>query len=309
MKPLALIATLFLSTIAAAPALAHGHRSPAEVCMNERGQYENSDVISACSSLIRPGADHLADAHFNRAIAYGDSGDMAAAITDLTEVLRLEPDNVFALESRAQAYRANDQLDEAIADLEALAKLRPDDAGAFYNLGNAHAAKSDYDGAIAAYDKAIQINPDYAQAYNNRGSAHHMLRQYDAALSDFNMALELEPGYASGLANRCRVRAVLKQDLEKALGDCSAALEQRPQDSLTYDTRGLINLLRMDYPAAYSDYDAAYELNARQYGSLFGRGVAQLRLGRKAAGQADIDAAVAGDPNVPGLYERSGIKP
>lgn len=309
MKSRVFAAILAACPLIAAPALAQSHRSPAEVCMNERGQYENDDVIQACSSLIKPGGDHQVDAHFNRAIAEGDSGDMAAAIADLTEVLRLEPDNVFALESRAQAYRASDHVDEAIADLEALAKLRPDDAGAFYNLGNAHAAKSDYEGAITAYSRALQIDPDYAQAYNNRGSAHHMLRQYAEALADFNKALDLAPDYASGLANRCRVRAVLKQDLDQALNDCNAALEQRPEDSLTFDTRGLINLLRMDYQAAYRDYNTAYELNGRQYGSLFGRGVAQLRLGRQTAGQSDIDNAVANDPNVPALYERSGIRP
>jgi lipoprotein NlpI len=101
----------------------------------------------------------------------------------------------------------------------------------------------------------------------------------------------------------------LRQELEKALADCSRSLTLRPGHMPTLDTRALASLLKGDHSAALTDYEAILSLDDKEYGALYGRGLARLRLGRTEPGRADIAAASAGDPTVPPYYESLGLRP
>ena len=74
---------------------------------------------------------------------------------------------------RGTAYCNKGEYDRAIADLTNAVRLNPDDAkGVIYNRGVANGRKGDDDRAIADYTKAIQINPKDAWAFCNRGAAY-----------------------------------------------------------------------------------------------------------------------------------------
>ncbi len=55
--------------------------------------------------------------------------------------------------------------------------------------------------------------------------------------------------------------------------------------------------------------DAAVHGDASLMGSLYGRGIARLRLGQTAEGQADIAAATARDANVAARFAGYGVTP
>src|SRR5262249_35076918 len=124
--------------------------------------------IAACTRIIQgrgETAQRLANAHYNRGVAYKDKGDLDRAIADFTEAIRLNPRHVMALGNRGAAYSAKDDNDRAIADFNEAIRLDPNFADAYFNRGITYQDKGDLDRAIADYSEVIRLNPKFTQAY------------------------------------------------------------------------------------------------------------------------------------------------
>ena len=83
-------------------------------------------------------------------------GDLAGALGDFTEAIKLNPDYARAFADRGSVRLTQHDLDGAIADLDTAIRLDPNDAGAFMTRGNAFDEKADFDRAIADYNEAIR---------------------------------------------------------------------------------------------------------------------------------------------------------
>ena len=181
----------------------------------------------------------------------------------------------------------------------------------------------------------------------NRGIAYLMAGDFSAAETDFNQASLLDPGLilarvlrattwvymgdghraaeiaesvlsmtlndASLLNARCWLRAAMN-DLDSALIDCERSLAINPNNASTLDTRAMVRLKRMEYERALADYDAALQVMptgslSQRASSLFGRGVAERRLGNTAKGDQDIAAADALTVTVRKIYGSIGVVP
>jgi Flp pilus assembly protein TadD len=90
------------------------------------------------------------------------------------------------------------------------------------------------------------------------------------------------------------------------LADCDASL-RIAVDPRTLNIRGLVHLRRGAWQSALDDFDAAVSGNANLTDPLYGRGMARLRLGRTAQGDADLAAAIARDPGVASGFAEYGI--
>jgi tetratricopeptide (TPR) repeat protein len=77
--------------------------------------------------------------------------------------------------------------------------------------------------------------------------------------------------------------------------------------SLVEQARKDLRLNRWD--DAIADYDATLKIDSRKAYSLYGRGIAKLRKGDTAAGQADIAAAKAAQANIAEEFAKYGVKP
>lgn len=105
------------------------------------------------------------------------------------------------------------------------------------------------------------------------------------------------------------MRVLWRRELDQALNDCNRALEALPSDGNTLNSRAAVEFLLNDFETSARDYDAAYRAEPRIVGSLYGRGVARVRLGQGDAGQADIAEALSRDPSVAARYADYGISP
>ena len=85
-----------------------------------------------------------------------------------------------------------------------------------------------------------------------------------------------------GLAynNRALSRAVAGSDLVAALADSDQALKLLPLNLEVRDTRGFIYLKLGDPALALNEYNAALTIDPNRALSLYGRGLARIRMGR-----------------------------
>jgi tetratricopeptide (TPR) repeat protein/predicted aspartyl protease len=216
--------------------------------------------------------------HYQRALVEFQLRQPGSASTDLERALTLKPDYVEALVTRAEYRRAMKDKDAALADLDAVDRLVPKEADVRLTLANVYASLDQHAQVIAQTNLWIAVHdedPRVVHAYNAR----------------------------------CWARALLGQDLDKALHDCNAGLKRDSHSAPLLDSRGLVNLRANRLGNAIDDYNAALKINPRIPWSLYGRGIAELRKGMTAQGEADIAAAKALAPRLPEYAQKAGVSP
>ena len=154
-------------------------------------------AIEACTAIIL--LDPQNDgALVNRGIAYRRHGDLARAIRDYNEAIRLNPGAADAFNNRGNAFRDLDDLERAMRDYDQAIKLDPHYAHAFNNRGIIFLELGDIGRALADFNSAIGEEVSYANAFRNRGLARTKLELFDLAVEDFNEAFRLNPSIGHG---------------------------------------------------------------------------------------------------------------
>lgn len=112
-------------------------------------------------------------------------GDFESAIKELTETIKLNPQDYDAYNMRAIAYSELKKLDKAIEDFAKCIELKPI-AEAYYNRGAAYFAKGSYKEAHNDFTQCLKLEPDNIKALYKRALCNYNLEDYKASLKDFN---------------------------------------------------------------------------------------------------------------------------
>ncbi|MEQ1752520.1 MAG: tetratricopeptide repeat protein [Micropepsaceae bacterium] len=186
---------------------------------------------------------------------------------------------VAALYGRSNAYQALKQWSMAIADLNAVLKLDPTQSSAMSGVADVLVDKGDTAGALAAYTATLKAFPDDASQW----------------------------------VKRCWFRARFRLQLDEALRDCEHALVLEPGADYVYAYRGFAHLVRKEFAKAVKDYDVEFRQLVPGFPgnpmSLFGRGLAKLRLGDKAGAASDLAAAAQVEPGIAMQFAGWGLRP
>lgn len=142
---------------------------------------------------------------------------------------------------------------------------------AFDNRGVAYRLKGEYERALQDYEQAIYLNPGNANAYNNRGIIYRIKGNYDRAIADYDQAIWLRSG------------------------DFPAA----------FYNRALAHVDKSEYDRALTDFNIVLRFDAKNALALYARGLTLLRKGDAEAGEADIAAAKAINPNIAEQFDHS----
>lgn len=247
------------------------------------------------------------EALLSRGDAFAQLGDLGRAMADLNRAVALAPDRPPVLVTRGQVESRRGNLAGAARDYEAALKLDPRYAYAMINLAAVRSMQGQSGAAIDLLDKAIAIDRRNPLAFYNRGYAEFALKQYDKAIADYSSAIEIEPRMGLAYNNRALSRAIAGSDLVAALADSDQALKLLPLNLEVRDTRGFIFLKLGDPALALNEYNAALTIDPNRALSLYGRGLARIRMG-DAAGKGDQEAALTINPEVANDFAIYGLK-
>ena len=169
---------------------------------------------------------------------------------------------------------------------------------------------------ISLYGDAIENTRIAAVTFLTRGTAYAIKGDRERAMADYREAIRrdsipLDAGMREPLLlnDRCWARAIAMIDLDAALADCNEALKLRPDFSPARDSRAFLHLKRGELKDAIADYDAVLKESPQNYYSMFGRGVARVRSGDRAGGNAEIAAAVAAQKGLREEFAAYGVTP
>ena len=108
--------------------------------------------------------------------------------------------------------------------------------------------------------------------------------------------------------NRCLTRGVVGKDLADALRDCDEALKLQPGNIDARDTRGFVYLKLGDFRSRSTTTAASLQVDPNHARALYGRGLAKVKSGDKAAGDTDIANATRLNANIAQEFAKLGVK-
>lgn len=281
------------------PAPAEGAAAPPEATL----------VAAADASVDEPSD---APGFARRASASTARKDYARAIADLTRACELAPAEASYLYQRGVAHLENQEPDLARADFDQALKLKPNDAPSLLARLRLDYRQHPPETLAAERDAVDRAMPQDADERGQLGGMYANAGQFPAAVLQYTKWIDTHPRESAQMANylnsRCWTRALWGQELDAALADCNSALNMRPGKAPYLDSRGLVYLRKGDFKSAIADYDNV--LRGQQIPwSLYGRGIARLRLGDTVHGRADIAAAAVADKNIATEAAKYGIAP
>ncbi len=168
---------------------------------------DNDAAIAGCTRIVddsKVKSKGRVAAFYNRGNAHSAKGDLAAAIADYDEAIKLDPKNASALTNRGTAHSDKGDADAALADFDEAIKRNPRYASAYFNRANSYAARGDADRAIADYTTALRYDRRNVNAYIARGALHLASGAVPKARADMALAARLD---------RKNAYAVLWQDI------------------------------------------------------------------------------------------------
>jgi tetratricopeptide (TPR) repeat protein len=121
--------------------------------------------------------DAETDRQMARATELMQSGQHAAAIKVLTEIVRKNPDFAEGWNRRATVYYLAGDYQKSIADCDQVLKRNPGHFGALSGLGQIHVQLENYEEALKWFRRALEVNPNMVGVEINIKQVEELLKQ------------------------------------------------------------------------------------------------------------------------------------
>ncbi len=242
----------------------------------------------------------------NRGSFHLHTGRLAEAVSDLSEVLRLNPKNPLAQLTRGKAYAEMQEPVQAEEDFTGVISARSGLPGvaaeAYLRRGMIRLESGRVEEAYEDYCEAIRIDASLSEkpellgeAYAKRGLVFMLAEDYSHALDDFAVALERNPADAS-VRGHIGIVFVSLELYEEAIEQLDVAIELQPSEVAHYRNRGGARLGAGQYEEAVSDLTTAIEMGPSDGAAFANRANARRHLGDLDGALEDYNSGLDIDP-------------
>ena len=237
-------------------------------------------------------------------------GESKAAVADLDEAIRMAPDQAAYYVARARARAANKQPNAALDDLDKSLSLDSKNVDALLLRAELRFVHKDRTGATADVTAAGALAPAGSTQARSIAGLYVQLDQPAAALPMLDDWIRLHANDAmlgAALNERCWARGLSNQMLDDALSDCRKAIKRDGEKPAYLDSLGMVQLRLGHYPESIKAYEQAVTQLPHSAWTRYGLGLAKIRGGQTDAGNADLVAARALDPEIEARATRFGL--
>lgn len=195
------------------------------------------------------------------------------------EALRLNPDDLEALNLKAIALRRMGKAEKAVEIYKLILEKKPNHPRILFNLGIAYARLNRIQEAEKVYQKVLVIKPDFVEAHNNLGEIYLRQGRIAEAEEEFLKAVELSDGFALAFSNLAEVY-LRQKEVRKAREYVEKALTIDPDLTSAHNIKG--NILRQEgrLAEAMSEYRKALARDPDYEKAYYNLGVSASDLGR-----------------------------
>ncbi len=186
--------------------------------------------------------------------------DTVGAKEDIEKALKINHNAVNGYIMRADiAINSHGDYAAALEDMNQAIKLQPQYPGFFINRAYLRYMTDDFNGAFADYDYALQLDPNNTMAIFNRGLLRAEVHDNNKAITDFSRVLALDPEDYKALYNRAIILSETGQ-IDRAVADLDKLIEVFPDFAAAYFVRYDAKRRKGDMRGAEKDYNKSLAL-------------------------------------------------
>ena len=269
----------------------------------QQGRLSEAEVLLVRSARIDP--SYVA-VHMNLAFLYMLRNAPEKTISELKEVVKLEPNNIEANYKLGRLLLVRDQVDDSIAILEKAKSEIPSSVvflpllgDAYLKKGNAEKAEENFLQALAAQ----KDNPDavlgLARVSQNRGDSR-------AALGYLARARELT-GNSAELHYKVGVAALALGAFDDAQTELAQAIKLKPNEPAYLIALGAASLKKADLVAAEQIFRRALELQPPSSQAEMYLGYVLYKQKKFGEARSYLEKTIKADSNVPESFYYLGL--
>ncbi|HOJ89470.1 MAG TPA: tetratricopeptide repeat protein [Saprospiraceae bacterium] len=197
----------------------------------------------------------------------------------LQEALRINPNNLEALEQIWVSVEISKRFEESIKLHKELIDQNPYSSLAWYNLGHAYSCIGEYKEAVDALEYSYLINPKFEQGYLDAGELFMQMHDYNKALQcflDVNEIFGIDPDVTVQIAE-CFIKLDRHQEAKYHL---LRAIDIEPYNEELYFYLGECYAREENWDKALRYYLESLELDDYREEFHFGIAIAYEKLGQ-----------------------------
>lgn len=191
------------------------------------------------------------------------------------------------------SYLGEQNFTAALIELTEAEKLDPDNPEVVYNLGMAYLGKRRPDLAEQKLERAIMLKPTYSVARNDLGVAYMELKRWDNAIQQFKI-IKNDIFYENSVNASINLGLAYlgKGDYAKALEELSATESQNPRNPIVHLNLGRVWFAMDKTDHAIEEYRKALSIYKNYAAAHYYLGLAQLKTNNPDAAKASFKEVI-----------------